>query len=173
MRNSKEVQKEEYDEIYKKTFNEFLDPFAHAHLSTEVRIMRKKLVRKTFDMIQEIAEKEDKEDYEKFWENFGKFMKLGCVEDTGNHKRLTPLLRFISSKSEEDLISLDDYVERMSENQKAIYYLATDSLKVPRLLPSWRSRFGRILRRSSCWEYANLQKKRIFFDISKEDLELG
>lgn len=62
-------------------------------------------------------------------------MKLGCIEDSGNHKRITPLLRFISSKSEEDLISLDDYVENMGENQKAIYYLATDSLKSAKNAP--------------------------------------
>lgn len=75
------------------------------------------------------------QDYKKFWENFGKFVKLGCIEDSGNHKRITPLLRFISSKSEEDLISLDDYVENMGENQKAIYYLATDSLKSAKNAP--------------------------------------
>lgn len=75
------------------------------------------------------------QDYKKFWENFGKFVKLGCIEDTGNHKRITPLLRFFSSKSEEELISLDDYVENMGENQKAIYYLATDSLQSARTAP--------------------------------------
>ncbi|KAE8675660.1 hypothetical protein F3Y22_tig00111650pilonHSYRG00271 [Hibiscus syriacus] len=47
-----------------------------------VRIMRKRLARKTFDMIQEISERENKEDYKKFWENFGRFLKLGCIEDT-------------------------------------------------------------------------------------------
>lgn len=62
-------------------------------------------------------------------------MKLGCIEDTGNHKRITPLLRFLSSKSDEDLISLDDYIENMGENQKAIYYLATDSLKSAKSAP--------------------------------------
>jgi heat shock protein 90kDa beta len=46
----------------------------------------------------------------KFWERFGKFIKLGCIEDTGNHKRLAPLLRFHSSKNEGDMISLDRYV---------------------------------------------------------------
>lgn len=123
--------------------------------------MRKRLVRKTFDMIQEIAEKEDKEvrtrllfpkmlmfwafflcmllfvlqDYKKFWESFGKFVKLGCIEDTGNHKRLSPLLRFYSSKNETDLISLDQYVENMPENQKAIYYIATDSLQSAKTAP--------------------------------------
>lgn len=75
------------------------------------------------------------QDYKKFWENFGKFIKLGCIEDSGNHKRITPLLRFFSSKSEEDLISLDDYVENMGENQKAIYYLATDSVQSAKTAP--------------------------------------
>lgn len=75
------------------------------------------------------------QDYKKFWENFGRFLKLGCIEDTGNHKRLTSLLRFYTSKSEEELISLDEYVENMAENQKAIYYLATDSLKSAKTAP--------------------------------------
>lgn len=75
------------------------------------------------------------QDYKKFWENFGKLLKLGCIEDSGNHKRLGPLLRFYSSKSEEDLISLDQYVENMVENQKAIYYLASDSLKSAKSAP--------------------------------------
>lgn len=77
----------------------------------------------------------DFQDYKKFWENFGRFLKLGCIEDSGNHKRITPLLRFYTSKSEEELTSLDDYVENMGENQKAIYYLATDSLKSAKSAP--------------------------------------
>lgn len=75
------------------------------------------------------------QDYKKFWESFGKFMKLGCIEDTGNHKRLAPLLRFYSSKNETDLISLDQYVENMPETQKAIYYIATDSLQSAKTAP--------------------------------------
>lgn len=75
------------------------------------------------------------QDYKKFWENFGKFLKLGCIEDSGNHKRISPLLRFFSSKNEEDLISLDDYIENMKENQTAIYYLASDSLKSAKSAP--------------------------------------
>ncbi|GJR69009.1 heat shock protein 90-5, chloroplastic [Tanacetum coccineum] len=100
-----------------------------------VRIMRKRLVRKTFDMIQELADSENKEDYRKFWENFGKFVKLGCIEDTGNHKRITPLLRFFSSKSEDELISLDQYIDNMDEKQNAIYYIATDSLQSAKSAP--------------------------------------
>jgi heat shock protein 90kDa beta len=62
-------------------------------------------------------------------------MKLGCIEDSGNHKRLAPLLRFYSSKSDDEIISLDQYVENMPENQKAIYYLASDSLKSAKSAP--------------------------------------
>lgn len=62
-------------------------------------------------------------------------MKLGCIEDSGNHKRLAPLLRFYSSKSDDEMISLDQYVENMPENQKAIYYLASDSLKSAKSAP--------------------------------------
>jgi heat shock protein beta len=75
------------------------------------------------------------QDYKKFWESFGKFMKLGCIEDSGNQKRLAPLLRFHSSKSETDLISLDQYVENMPDSQKAIYYIATDSLQSAKTAP--------------------------------------
>nr|QBA88869.1 heat shock protein 90-5 [Haloxylon ammodendron] len=146
-----------------------------------VRIMRKRLVRKTFDMIQELSEGENKEDYKKFWENFGKFIKLGCIEDTGNHKRITPLLRFNSSKSEEDLISLDDYVENMGENQNAIYYLATDSLKSAKTAPFLEKLSQKGIEVLFLIEpidevaIQNLQtyKEKKFVDISKEDLELG
>ncbi|CAD6218845.1 unnamed protein product [Miscanthus lutarioriparius] len=241
MRNPKEVEKTEYNEFYKKTFNEFLDPLAYTHFTTEgevefrsvlyvpgmaplsneeimnpktknirlylsfvkggvdsndlplnvsreilqesriVRIMRKRLVRKTFDMIQEIAEKDDKEDYNKFWESFGKFMKLGCIEDTGNHKRLAPLLRFYSSKHETDLISLDQYVENMPENQKAIYYIATDSLQSAKTAPFLEKLVQKDIEVLYLIEpidevaIQNLQtyKEKKFVDISKEDLELG
>ncbi|KAK9755144.1 hypothetical protein RND81_01G005300 [Saponaria officinalis] len=146
-----------------------------------VRIMRKRLVRKTFDMIQDLSESESKEDYKKFWENFGKFLKLGCIEDTGNHKRITPLLRFHSSKNEEDLISLDDYVENMGENQNAIYYLATDSLKSAKNAPFLEKLMQKNIEVLYLIEpideiaIQNLQtyKEKKFVDISKEDLELG
>ncbi|KAK1292327.1 Heat shock protein 81-1 [Acorus calamus] len=143
--------------------------------------MRKRLVRKTFDMIQDISESENKEDYKKFWENFGKLIKLGCIEDSGNHKRLTPLLRFHSSKSEEEMISLDDYVENMPENQKAIYYLATDSLKSAKTAPFLEKLVQKDIEVLYLVEpidevaIQNLQtyKEKKFVDISKEDLELG
>ena len=75
------------------------------------------------------------QDYDRFWENFGKFLKLGCIEDHSNHKRLAPLLRFFSSQSENEFISLDEYLENMKPEQKAIYYIAADSVSSAKNTP--------------------------------------
>lgn len=75
------------------------------------------------------------QDYEKFWDNFGKYLKMGCLDDRENHKRLAPLLRFFSSQSEDEMISLDEYVENMKPEQKDIYYIAADSVVSARNTP--------------------------------------
>ncbi|GMG98753.1 hypothetical protein Nepgr_000593 [Nepenthes gracilis] len=259
LRNPKEVNTDEYNEFYKKTFNEYLEPLASSHFTTEgevefrsvlyvpsiapqgrddiinfktknirlyvkrvfisddfdgelfprylsfikgvvdsndlplnvsreilqesriVRIMRKRLVRKAFDMILGISMSENREDYERFWENFGKHLKLGCIEDRENHKRIAPLLRFFSSQSEEEMISLDEYVENMKPDQKDIYYIAADSVASAKNTPF----LERILEKDlevlflvdPIDEVAiqNLKsyKDKNFVDISKEDLDLG
>jgi len=94
--------------------------------SKVLSIINKRLVRKSLDMIREIAEDEDKSKYIMFWNNFGKYLKVGAVEDDVNRKDITPLLRFFSSKSGEEYTSLDEYVEAMPEAQKAIYYVTGD-----------------------------------------------
>ena len=53
-----------------------------------VIIMKQRPVRKIFDMCQDITDSEDKEAYKNFWNNFGRSIKLGCIEDSANHKRL-------------------------------------------------------------------------------------
>lgn len=53
---------------------------------------------------------------------------MGCIEDRENHKRIAPLLRFFSSQADQEMISLDEYVENMKPEQKDIYYIASDSL---------------------------------------------
>ncbi|XP_062107216.1 heat shock protein 90-6, mitochondrial [Humulus lupulus] len=259
LRNPKDVTTEEYKEFYKKTFNEYLDPLASSHFTTEgevefrsilfvpaisptgkddlvnpktknirlhvkrvfisddfdgelfprylsfvkgvvdsndlplnvsreilqesriVRIMRKRLVRKAFDMILGISLSENREDYEKFWENFGKFLKLGCIEDRENHKRIAPLLRFFSSQSEEELISLDEYVENMKSEQKNIYYIASDSLTSAKNTPFLEKLLEKDLEVLFLVDpidevaVQNLKsyKDKNFVDISKEDLDLG
>ena len=84
MRRGQEI----HNEIIEREFD--LDPCLESRI---VRIMEKHLVRKIFDMCQDIADREDKEAYKNFWNNFGRSIKLGCIENSANHKRLTPLLR--------------------------------------------------------------------------------
>jgi molecular chaperone HtpG len=91
--------------------------------SKVLSIINKRLVRKSLDMIREIAEDEDETQYILFWNNFGKYLKVGIIEDDKNKKDLEPLLRFFSSKSDEEYTSLDKYVEGMPEGQKSIYYV--------------------------------------------------
>ncbi|KAK3445828.1 hypothetical protein EUGRSUZ_A01044 [Eucalyptus grandis] len=259
LRNPREVSTEEYNEFYRKTFNEYLDPLASSHFTTEgevefrsilyvpaassmgkddlanpktknirlyvkrvfisddfdgelfprylsfvkgvvdsndlplnvsreilqesriVRIMRKRLVRKAFDMILGISLSENREDYEKFWDNYGKYLKLGCIEDRENHKRIGPLLRFFSSQSEHDMISLDEYVENMKPEQKDIYYVAADSVTSAKNAPFLEKLLEKdlevLLLVDPIDEVAiqNLKsyKEKNFVDISKEDLDLG
>ncbi|XP_013889269.1 endoplasmin [Austrofundulus limnaeus] len=91
-----------------------------------LKVIRKKLVRKTLDMIKKIAEEQYNE---KFWKEFGTNIKLGVIEDHSNRTRLAKLLRFQTSHSETSLSSLEQYVERMKEKQDKIYFMAGTSKK--------------------------------------------
>ncbi|KAG8439433.1 hypothetical protein GDO86_005589 [Hymenochirus boettgeri] len=91
-----------------------------------LKVIRKKLVRKTLDMIKKIAE--DKYN-DKFWKEFGTNVKLGVIEDHSNRTRLAKLLRFQSSNNRTELTSLEQYVERMKEKQDKIYFMAGSSRK--------------------------------------------
>ncbi|XP_051917402.1 endoplasmin-like isoform X2 [Hippocampus zosterae] len=91
-----------------------------------LKVIRKKLVRKTLDMIKKIAE----EQYDdKFWKEFGTNIKLGVIEDHSNRTRLAKLLRFQTSNSDTALASLEQYVERMKEKQDKIYFMAGTNRK--------------------------------------------
>merc|ERR1719478_646184 len=74
---------------------------------------------------EEKKEDEDEESkYVKFWKAFGKYIKMGLIEDAANRTRLAKLLRYATSKSGEKEISLEDYVANMKEDQKNIYYIS-------------------------------------------------
>ncbi|CAL1277387.1 unnamed protein product [Larinioides sclopetarius] len=90
-----------------------------------LKVIKKKLVRKTLDMIKKIP----KEEYEKFWKEYSTNMKLGVIEDPSNRTRLAKLVRFLSSHDTKNYTSLSEYVERMKEKQEHIYYMAGASLE--------------------------------------------
>jgi len=91
-----------------------------------LKLIQKNVVKKALEMFAELAE--NKEDYKTFYEQFHKNIKLGIHEDSKNRKKISELLRYSSTKTgDKEYVSLKEYVERMKEEQKAIYYITGES----------------------------------------------
>nr|CAG4635951.1 EOG090X01EZ [Eubosmina coregoni] len=89
-----------------------------------IKVIRKKLIRKTLDMIKKF----DKEQLQKFWAEYSTNIKLGVIDDSANRSRLAKLLQFRSS-AQKGFVSFAEYVERMKEKQESIYFIAGSSLE--------------------------------------------
>merc|ERR1712216_44647 len=128
-----------------------------------MKVISKKLVRKVLELMKKLAkeedsgddedeekdeekddeekeEKKDKKDeestWEKFWKEFNKNLKMGCYEDDSNRSKISKLLRFHSTKSEDKQINLDKYLDRMQESQESIYYMSGESLDTMKKAPA-------------------------------------
>jgi len=93
--------------------------------SRSLRIIRQRLVKKSIEMMSDLAER-NATSYNTFWKNFGKYIKVGIIEDEKARDDLIPLCRFFTNKNE-SLTSLPEYVARMPEDQKVIYYVVGET----------------------------------------------
>jgi len=96
--------------------------------------IRSASVKKILGMFEKLAKGDD---YASFWNNFGRALKEGVIEDAANQGQIAKLLRFISTQSDGDDadVSLDDYVSRMREGQESIYFLTAETLATARNSP--------------------------------------
>ncbi len=100
----------------------------------DIKKIKGRAVKRVLDELKRIA-KDEPETYQEFWKEFGQVIKEGVIEDMPNKDNITPLLRFASTESDEQTVSLDDYVSRMPEDQDAIYYITGESHKAAKGSP--------------------------------------
>ena len=144
--------------------------------------IRSAVIRRSLDMIGKIA-KDDTDQYEKFWTQFGAVIKEGVVEDMSNRDRITPLLRFASTQGDGDkhVVDLAGYIERMPEGQDAIYYITAENHRAASNSPHlevFRKKGVEVLLMSDRvdeWMMAYFTEfdGKAFKSVAKGDIDLG
>ena len=169
--------------------------------SATLKTIKKKLIRKVLDMVKKLADdeatcnepagEEEEEESEKispvdcakfgqFWKQFGRSIKMGVIEDTSNRNRLAKLLRFPSSKTGDNVTSLDEYISRMKLGQQSIYFLTgrttAEIAKSPYVERLIKKGYEVIYMDDVLDEYLTQHllefDDKKFVDVSKEDLKL-
>ncbi|HNO75072.1 MAG TPA: molecular chaperone HtpG [Nitrosomonas mobilis] len=154
--------------------------------SKDIDNIRAGCIKKVLGLIESLATSEEKADQDKFrtfWREFGQVLKEGIAEDFTNRERIAKLLRFISTfdESDEQNVSLDEYIARMKPEQEKIYYITADGLKAAQSSPHleiFRKKGIEVLLlcdRIDEWLVANLHEYsgKSLQSIAKGDLDLG
>jgi molecular chaperone HtpG len=147
-----------------------------------VEAIRAGAVKRLLSLLEDLAES-DKDKFAKFWKEFGRVFKEGVGEDHANKERIAKLARFTSThaESEEQTVSLTDYISRMKEGQDKIYYITADSLAAAKSSPHleiFRKKGVEVLLmydRVDEWAMSNLTEfeGRKLQSVAKGDLDLG
>jgi len=148
--------------------------------SRTLTLIRKRVVRKVLDFMEDLAE-EDIEKFNKMWDNYGRYFKVGLIEDNDNKEPLKKIVRFFSSTLGDNTTNLDGYVKRMQKDQDKIYYVTGDGRKSASMAPTMEKMNANKLEvlylvdplDEICVQTIGDYEGKKFIDINKGDLGLG
>jgi len=150
--------------------------------SKTVEAIRAGAVKRVLGLLEELAEN-DKDKYGEFWKEFGRAFKEGIGEDFANRERIAKLCRFSSTygDTEEQTVTLSDYIARMKEGQDKIYYITADTFAAAKNSPHleiFRKKGVEVLLmydRVDEWVMSSLNEfeGKPLQSVAKGDLDLG